>query len=150
MDPVIEAYLDVLTILHEGCREQISGMTQEALDWRPGADMNSLAVLVVHITGAERYWIGDVVMGEESGRDRNSEFLTAGLSEDALAALLDGSLDYVRKAFDGLSVEQLAEVRISPRDGREYTVAWAIAHVLEHTALHLGHMQITNQLLRAS
>jgi ankyrin repeat protein len=25
-------------------------------------------------------------------------------------------------------------------------VAWCLAHALEHTALHLGHMQITRQL----
>ncbi len=36
--------------------------------------------------------------------------------------------------------------RTDPRDGREYTVAWALFHALEHTALHLGQMQLTRQL----
>lgn len=27
-----------------------------------------------------------------------------------------------------------------------HTVAWRLAHALEHTALHLGHMEITRQL----
>ena len=37
--------------------------------------MNSMNVLVVHLIGAERYWIGDVIAGEPSGRDRESEFM---------------------------------------------------------------------------
>ncbi len=149
MDPVIKAYFDILAALHEGCRTQISGMTQEELDWRPGDDMNSLAILTAHIAGAERYWISDVVMGEATGRDRDSEFATTCLSEHELSVFLDSALDYVRGAFEDLSAEHLAEVRTSPRNGRKYTVAWAIAHVLEHTALHLGHMQITQQWLRS-
>ena len=30
--------------------------------------------------------------------------------------------------------------------GRIVPVRWAILHVIDHTALHLGHMQITYQL----
>ncbi|UCF61867.1 MAG: DinB family protein [Anaerolineaceae bacterium] len=149
MDPVLEPYFDILVTLHEGCRTQISGMTQEELDWRPSNDMNSLAVLVAHIAGAERYWISDVVMGEATGRDRDSEFATTGVRENELSNLLDSALEYIRKVFDNLSYDHLAEVRISPRDGRTYTVAWAIAHVLEHTALHLGQMQITRQWVKS-
>ena len=147
MDPVFEAYFDVLETLHEECQAQISGMTQEELDWYPDDGMNSIAILVAHIAGAERYWIGEVVMGEATDRDRDREFETIGVSEDELSCLLDSTLAYTRTAFEGLAADHLAEVRISPRDGREYTVAWSITHVVEHTALHLGQMQITKQLL---
>ena len=146
MGPVLKAYFDILEALHESYRAQISGLTQEELDWSPGDEMNSLAVLAAHVAGAERYWISDIVMGEESGRDRNKEFATSGVSGDILLSQLDSVLDYAREAFDQLGSDQLAEVRISPRDGREHTVAWWIANILEHIALHLGHMQITSQL----
>ncbi len=46
----------------------------EVLDWKPGSEMNSLSVLIVHLTGAERYWVGDVVKRDASARDRNAEF----------------------------------------------------------------------------
>ena len=149
MDPILKACLDILETLHESCQAQISGMTQDALDWRPDDGMNSIAILAAHIAEAERYWIGYVVMGEASGRDRDQEFVTTGVSEDALSDRLDSALAYVREAFKRLTTDHLAEVRISPRDGREFTVAWSIAHVLEHTALHLGHMQITKQLQKS-
>ncbi len=54
MDPIIKSYADVLESLHEEFKKQISGLTQEELDWSPGADMNSLAILAAHIAGSER------------------------------------------------------------------------------------------------
>jgi len=147
MDPVIEAYFDILKALHEGYRAQISGLTQEELDWSPGDEMNSLAVLSSHVAGAERFWISDIVMGEESGRDRDKEFATARVSEEILSSQLDSVLGYAQETFNRMGADQLAELRTSPRDGRERTIAWWITNLLEHTALHLGHMQITRQLL---
>jgi uncharacterized damage-inducible protein DinB len=117
------------------------------LDWSPGNDMNSLSTLVAHVAGAERYWIGDVVMGEDSGRVRDREFETAGATADELSNRLDDSLEYIEGAFERLSPAQLAEERTLPELDRTYTVAWSIGHALQHTAQHLGHMQITRQLL---
>jgi uncharacterized damage-inducible protein DinB len=147
MKQPFEDFYKLLEDLHENCKDQIAGLAQDELDWSPGTGMNSIAVLVVHIAGSERFWIGDTIMREPSGRDREAEFVTSGVSEQALVDLLDTSLAYIGGAFDRLDVEVLAENRISPRDGREISVARTIAHVIEHTALHLGHIQITKQLL---
>jgi uncharacterized damage-inducible protein DinB len=149
MDPIIKSYSDVLEALHKDCMKQISGLTQEELDWSPGEDMNSLAILSAHIAGAERYWIGDHLMGEASGRVRDDEFSTSGLTVDALSKQLDTALKYSREAFDRLTADQLGEIRKSPQGDREFTVAWIIAHVLRHTALHLGHMEVTRQLVKS-
>ena len=35
-------------------------------------------------------------------------------------------------------------------DAREFTVAWCLLHALEHSAVHLGHMQIVRQLWEMS
>jgi uncharacterized damage-inducible protein DinB len=142
-----EDFYKLLQDLHESCKDQIAGLAQDELDWSPGEGMNSIAVLVVHTAGSERFWIGDTIMREPSGRDREAEFVTSGKSEQTLVDLLDASLAYIGGAFDRLDVEVLAESRRSPRDGREISVARTIAHVIEHTALHLGHIQITKQLL---
>ncbi len=147
MNPVFKAYFEILEALHEGHRAQMAGLNQEELDWSPGDEMNSLAVLSAHVAGAEQFWISDIVMGEESGRDRDKEFATSGVRGEILSSQMDAVLDYAREAFDRMQADQLAELRTSPRDGRERTVAWWITNLLEHTALHLGHMQITKQLL---
>ena len=147
MDLIIKSYFEVLEALHKDCKQQISGLTQEELDWSPGEDMNSLAILAAHIAGAERYWMGDHLMGEASGRVRDDEFSTSGSTVDALSQQLDAALKYSRDAFDRLTQDQLGEIRKSPRGDREFTVAWIIASVLRHAALHLGHMEVTRQLV---
>ncbi|NIS83076.1 MAG: DUF664 domain-containing protein [Anaerolineales bacterium] len=127
--------------LHEECKMVMNGLSQDALDWKPGRRMNSIGILVVHLIGAERYWFGDVVMQETSGRQRDQEFQSRGLNSIELARRLDDALGYIRNSLDSLSLEDLTEIRTSPRDGTEFTIGWSILHVLRHTALHLGHME---------
>jgi hypothetical protein len=146
MEPFFRDYLECLQRLHERIELALEGLPQAALDWTLGPDTNSLCVLVVHLTGAERYWIGDVVAQEPSGRDRQAEFRARGLDAGALRERLGDTLDFCQRVLEGLTTGDLAAPRVSPRDGREFTVGWALAHALEHTALHLGHIQITRQL----
>jgi len=146
MRPILEEYWGRLQSLHEGIEGAIEGLPQVALDWVPGPGMNSLGVLVAHIAGAERYWIGDVAGRDPSGRDRAAEFRTQGLDGTALRARLSMVLAHSRAVLAGLTLAELEALRVSPRNGQKFTVAWALAHALEHTALHLGHIQITRQL----
>ncbi|MGQ9584054.1 MAG: DinB family protein [Anaerolineae bacterium] len=146
MEALFEMFMDRLQYLHGEMVRVMRGLPQEGLDWVPGPEMNSLAVLVAHTAGSERFWMGDVVMGDPSGRDRETEFRTAGLGAEALAGRLGGSLEYCRGVLAGLRVEDLGSPRESPGEGRQFTVAWILGHVLEHTALHTGHAQITRQL----
>lgn len=135
-----------LETLHKGIKEALRDLPQEALDWVPGPEMNSLGILVMHTAGAERYWIGDVIGEDPSGRVRETEFQVKGLDAQTLMERLDDTLFHSRGILQELSLEDLSTIRTSPRDGREFSVAWSMAHALEHTALHLGHIQIIRQL----
>lgn len=146
MLPMLGDYFERLQSLHTDINQTIADLPPSALDWAPGTDMNSLCVLVVHVAGAERYWIGDVVGQGISGRDRDAEFQTGGLAASVLVERLDKVLAHSRSVLEELTVPDLDAQRTSPRDGHKFTVAWALAHALEHTALHLGHIQITRQL----
>ncbi len=108
--------------------------------------MNSLQVLVVHTAGAERYWIGDVAGQLPSGRVREEEFTTSGWDSAKLQKLLDDTLAHSRMVLEGMSLFDLKEMRLSSRNGRFYSAAWALNHALEHTAVHVGHIQIGRQL----
>ncbi len=140
------AYLDRLETLHADMNSAIAGLPVEALNWSPGPEMNSLAVLAAHTAGAERYWIGDVIARDDSNRDRAAEFRTQAVSAQALIARLDAALAHSRGVLEQLSLATLDEKRLAPRGGEEVTVAWALAHALEHTAVHVGHVQIMRQL----
>jgi hypothetical protein len=146
MKKIFVALLDRFDELHRAIRESMDGMPPEALDWSPGPDMNSLTILIVHLAGSERYWIGDVVRGDPSFRDREAEFRTKGLSADALKQRLTDLEAYERIALGTLGLADLEEERTSPRDGKKCTAAWALSHALEHTAIHVGHIQILTQM----
>lgn len=124
----------------------IEVLPQAALDWIPGPVMNSINALVVHINGAERYWIGDVAAQEPSERDREAEFKAHGLNTDALRRSLFESLDFIERVLENMDLQELEKKRISSRDGLHFTVGWALLHTLEHTAIHVGHIQITSQM----
>jgi uncharacterized damage-inducible protein DinB len=146
MEPLFEADFDLLQVNHKEILHALADLPAAALDWSPGIDMNPISVLVFHLTGSERFWIGDVVMREPSGRDRDAEFAVHGLGADLLKKRLDDSLDYARLALERLTLAALPQERTGPPEGRTVTVAWALLHALEHGALHVGHIQLVRQL----
>ena len=146
MDTFLTDYLDRLEELHQEISQSIAGLPVAALDWTPGAEMNSINVLVAHIAGAERYLIGEVAGGLPSGRDRDAEFRTSGLDERHLKKILANATAYAREILNRITFDDLAKTGISPRDGRRINVGWALLHALKHTANHLGHIQIVRQL----
>jgi len=132
--------------LHNDIKLAIEGLSQSALDWGPGSDMNSLGMIVAHVAGSERYMIGDIVAKEPSGRDRDAEFRTQGIDTAELNERLDGSLAYVRQVLERFSIEDLDTPCVSPWDGQTYTAGWFLFRVMGHVASHLGHAQITRQM----
>ena len=149
MEPWFATFYERWQALHQAFNAARDGLPVEALDWSPGLEMNSLAVLAVHTAGAERFWIGDVAGQDPSGRVRAEEFVTTGRTAVELQALLDQALAHAESVLAGLSLRDLEQMRTDPRDGRSYSVAWALLHALEHTAQHLGHAQVGRQLWQA-
>lgn len=146
MLPFYEAFFDRIKELHSDIEKCFAGMPPEGLDWVPGDDMNSMAVLVTHTAEAERYWICAVAGQVPSDRDRDEEFRTTGVNEASLKQRLDDELADVEKTLESLTLEDLAADRVSHRNQRTFTVGWSILHAMEHTAMHLGHMQMLRQL----
>lgn len=150
MPKFFEDYLDILEARHNDILRALDGLPPAALDWKPGPKMNSISVLVFHLTGAERYWIGDVAVQDPSDRDREAEFRVHDVGLDVLKDRLNKNLAYARTALNGLTLEDLEKTQLSPRDGQTFTVGWALVHALEHTTLHLGHIELTRQLWEQS
>ncbi|HBY07419.1 MAG TPA: hypothetical protein DEH22_06405 [Chloroflexi bacterium] len=150
MHPIFEDYLHRLTDLHAEILSAIESLPPEALDWTPlretSGDLNSISVLVTHLCGAERYWIGDVACGDPSGRVRADEFEVQGLSTEVLAHKIETATAYACAALENLSLAELEVEKSRLRNGRAVSAGWALLHALEHTAIHLGHIQITRQL----
>ena len=146
MMPFYETLFDRFHELHTGIEQALEALPAAVLDWKPGVEMNSVSVIITHLIGAERFLIGDVVMGEPSNRNREAEFHVAGVSKQDLLQRLTATEDYIKGALEKLSLADLETQRIHPRHGNQVSVAWAILHALEHAATHVGHIQLTVQV----
>jgi uncharacterized damage-inducible protein DinB len=150
MQTFFKDYLKLLQDCHNSILEALEGLPPAALDWIPGPDMNSISVLVFHLTGAERFWIGDVAAQDPAERDRDAEFRVHDVEMDVLKKRLANNLEYARNMLSKFTIQDLETTRVSARDGREYTAGWALLHALDHATLHLGQIQITRQLWEQS
>jgi uncharacterized damage-inducible protein DinB len=146
MPTFFEDFFDRFHEMHTDLAKAVEGLPTEALDWVPGSEMNSINVLIIHLTEAERYWIGAVALGEPTRRDRDEEFLVHGLGVDELKKRLLGEDNFAREALAHFSLDDLEQMRVSLRNKKTFSVGWCLTHALEHTALHLGQIQLTRQL----
>ncbi len=143
MHPIYAAYLDRLDALHTDIIQALDGLPPAALDWSPAPDVNCIAVLVMHIAGSERFWIGEKAGAMPANRDRASEFRARSDSATALRQVLDESLAQAHAVLAALDPADLTRSTGTHHDGKPIDVAWALWHELEHVAMHVGHIQIT-------
>lgn len=121
MEAFFVDYLERLTDLHNDFVATFSGLPQEALDWVPGQEMNSLVVLVVHVTEVERYWVGTVALNDPAPRDRDAEFRARGLSEAELIERFAASRKYIKTALERITTADFGIMRLSPRNQQEFS-----------------------------
>ena len=153
-DPFIEAADEILTAVLGDVRAAISGLSEEALNWRPaGEETNSIAVLTTHAMHSTRSWVAIAVGAQLPDRDRPSEFL-ARADAAALLALVDSFGSECQSLLgEARDVDWSAPRKTHPRmrtgAPEEQTSAWAIMHALEHLREHSGQMSLTRQLWEA-
>jgi hypothetical protein len=146
MLPVYAAYLKELESLYTGIAKAIDGLPPEALDWVPAPGMNSICVLITHTTGAQRFLVGDMIGDIPSNRVRQAEFEAKGLDQASLTAMLGRAMSVTRDALEKATVADLESTEPRSKDGRSFTVAFALYHALAHSGEHLGHIEMTRQM----
>lgn len=148
MDPQLQEYANRLGEIRKQASEAIQGLDQVALNWTPlGQDTSSVAVLVHHMAGVERYWTCQIVGGQEIGRNRPAEFAARVSSPHELEPLLERAARDTEQTLAPLTARQLLEVRDAR--GTPRTIQWCLLYAIEHLASHLGHLQLTRQLAEA-
>jgi uncharacterized damage-inducible protein DinB len=145
----LDNYLQRIEDLRGQVRDLIADLPAEALNWRPVEGVeehatNSLAVMATHVAGAEHFWIAEVIGGRPHTRDRDAEFTVQVADAADLVRRLEAVGAETEEVFSALSLADLDGTREAR--GKTVAVRWGILHVIDHTALHLGHMQITYQL----
>ena len=153
-DPTVEAAAEILGTALSDLRDAVEGMSSDELNRRPaGDDTNSIAVLTTHSMHSTRAWLSVAVGAEPPARDRPAEFRAVSSDEELLtlldemgtecvALLDDATFDPDRSGLAPWRQGRLAEEPVP--------AGWALIHALVHLREHVGHAQLTRQLLRTS
>lgn len=144
-----ELHLQRIEKLREMVSDLLASSPDEALNWRPGLEgekgtYNSLAILASHIAGTEHFWISEVIGKRPAVRDRDAEFAAKADNNHPLLKMLELTGNETREIISGLTDTDLN--RLVKVDGEQVSVRWCLMQVASHTAMHLGHMQLTFQL----
>lgn len=133
--------------------ESLDGIPDEDLNaWKPSAEqhgggaMNTFAALGVHVVAAARWRIEEQTFDIHYPRDRESEF-TATASRAELEDMFSTMLSEFRRLIDSDQEVDLDSLPTTIRDDHpdRTRLDWLLTGI-EHTALHLGHVQIHRQL----
>jgi hypothetical protein len=157
MDAEIDCYRRYIVEKIEQLHDKVGELSEDELNTPapgvPGA--NSSFVIVTHTFGNMRAWILGIVCGQPLRRDRPGEFASRGTYDqlgDAARELV-GDID---GALLKLDTKTLAD-RFMPAQElwgegtpREIQRRAGFLHVLEHAGIHLGHIHMTVDLLKAA
>jgi len=144
---------DVLERIGRGVLAELEDLPDDvlnrALDIR---QTNTLFALATHLVGAGEFWVLVLAAGREFDRDREAEFHASGTYAE-LAKRYNAWIAAVREVLANLgqdAFERLAEPPTAFRGSlgdQPMTVRACVLHAVEHSALHLGQIQLTRSLL---
>ena len=129
--------------VHDRMREQVRGVDNGTLNWKPLPLANSVAALVVHTVAAERDALR-AVRSIPNQRDQEAEF-KAEADADELLALLDQADGELDELIAGMTAADLTEMR--PRGDRppKPGLEWLLSNY-GHAREHLAQIELTKQL----
>lgn len=146
---------DLLTFCHrtiEGMTRAIAWLDDELANTQPDLpNANTPAQIVVHSLSACEWWVRAVVCGDEFDRDRDAEFEAKATTNE-----LQARCAAAKQLLTDLAprVAEATEVHFDPVTrvplGQPWTVGAALMHAYEELAQHLGHLEITVDLLLAA
>jgi uncharacterized damage-inducible protein DinB len=134
-----------ITHLRESAIFKLEDLDDTQLRWRPTPTANSLGAIVVHLGYMERLWVRVFFAGEAMDMTWRQHMFEVpeGWSTDAVVAFYR---DETRRADAVLDAAASFDVAAATQ-ARPTTLRWVVGHVLEETARHVGHMDITRELV---
>ena len=152
MDAMTQPISQVVELLHEDIFKAVEPLGETEVNWTHPQLSNSIGILLRHIAASERYWIGEVVGGRLLHRKRETEFEHEQLQKAPLVENLRRAHAEVQELLRSLTAADLtASIDVELRGGtRRLTKAWALVHSIQHTAYHLGQIQLFKKMATTS
>jgi hypothetical protein len=144
-DKFIEYSRSILKKHLNGIEECMKILNEEDIWWRPNKESNSIANLLLHLSGSLRQWVVSGVGSTPYDRVRQKEFdERPGLSVPDLMSQLRSTVGEADAVLAGIDPAMLTNTfRIFRED---YTWLLAILHSVEHFSMHAGQIFLITKL----
>ncbi|WP_033287831.1 DinB family protein [Amycolatopsis jejuensis] len=140
-----------LGFLRETAAQKVSGLSREqaAAAPLPSSPRTTALGVLKHLTAVERWWLvieagGADVPSLWAGSPDPSWDLASGDDVESVLAGYRAEWKRVTDALAGLTPEDRT------RRSGEFTVRWVLAHVVQETARHVGHLDALRELADGS
>jgi uncharacterized damage-inducible protein DinB len=147
-------------------KADVKDLTVEQLEWQQKPGMNTIGMLMAHLSLVEVWWIKIAPTG--AGWDEGKKIIqkTCGIEDDGLPLAADGVHPSYLKGFTleqyfavlakGRRVVHSSMKKWKDKDldkfyaggKRQLSYAWTLYHVLEHFAGHYGQILMVKHLMR--
>lgn len=144
MDATVSQVVDLYRSVHQQLRSLVQDMDGDQLNWSPGPDLNSIAVIVTHTLGSELDTLL-FVRGIKGDRDREAEFQVRVGSAAELLAAIDRADALLAEHGESITADDLATTRTRPDRDPQIGLHWLVNNY-GHAREHLGHLHMTRQL----
>jgi uncharacterized damage-inducible protein DinB len=146
LEPTVAAVADLFRSVHQKLRDIVRDQDDETLNWSPGPEFNSIAVLVIHTLGSELDTLL-LVRDIESDRDRDAEFRAHAPNAAMLLDAIDRADAKLMEHAPAITASDLETIRTRPGRDPQTGLHWLLDNY-GHAREHLGHLDVTLQLLR--
>ena len=151
MDAGVQALAAHLDETWDALLKDVGGLDDRLFHWTPGPDFNSIGILLRHLAGSARFWIGEAIGGIPSHRMRDQEFLHDRPRREDVLRAVEEARAASRLVLEPLTVGDLQADAAAPpvRGGTARpTKLWALLHYLEHLGYHRGQALLLLKLAR--
>ena len=151
-DPILVAARENIGGSLSEIRKAVAALTVHQLNARPaGEGSNPLGVIAIHALGSTRSWLALATGAPLPPRDRPAEFRTVVEDAEAFVGEVDKRIAAILALIETAEPFDPSRTGVATWTGASasepVTAAWALQHALTHLGEHVGHAQLTRQLL---
>ncbi len=145
-----EAFLPFINKALDGMVAIAEGLGDERVNLRPDVpNTNSPYAILTHCVGMTTYWLGSVLCGRSSTRDRDSEFYARGTVAEIRQAV-KALQTQIRQDLTRVQGDQPLGHRLDLHGYTQYhTQGDVLLHCYTELAQHHGQMELTRDILLA-
>jgi len=132
---------------------KIEGLDDAQAGWTPAPTANSLLGLINHLTYVEHWWFHECLLGKPPelpdvfGEDKDADFRPP--ADQPIGFTVDRYRQECTRSNEiVVATSSLDEISKNERvKKRGITLRWILVHMIEETARHAGHADITRELI---